>query len=97
MVTEIPGSLSLVRRHLPSLLTLVDPGLYFLHNHIWSDVSSENDFSALLWVGRLMLEIATQDPSVLQKFSHFASEVRIDSRRSCFITEFTFHLEEICA
>jgi hypothetical protein len=44
-----------------------------------------------------MLEIATQDPSVLQKFSHFASEVRIDSRRSCFITEFTFHLEEICA
>lgn len=74
MATEIPGSLSSVPRLLPSLLHLVESGLYFLHNHIWSDVGSENDFMALLDVGRLVLEVARHDPSVMQRFSHYASE-----------------------
>jgi hypothetical protein len=79
MTTEIPGSLSPVYGHLPSLLNLVDPGLYFLQNHIWSDVGSENDFTALLDVGRLVLEVARQDPSVMQRFSQHSSEVGVFS------------------
>lgn len=89
MATEIPGSLSSVPRLLPSLLHLVESGLYFLHNHIWSDVGSENDFMALLDVGRLVLEVARHDPSVMQRFSHYASEVCIPSRL-VFIIELTF-------
>ena len=75
MTTEIPGALSPVHQHIPFLLALVEPGLYFLQNHIWSDVGSEDDFTALLSVGRLILEVARQDPSVMQRFSHHASEV----------------------
>jgi hypothetical protein len=73
---------------------LVDPGLYFLQNHIWTDVGSENDFTALLGVGRLILEVAKQDPSVMQRFSHHPSEVCVQSQRSCFIIEFTFGLKK---
>lgn len=75
MTTEVTGSLSSVHRRFSSLLNLVDPGLYFLQNHIWSDSNSENDFTALLATGKLILELARQDLSVIQRFSHYGSEV----------------------
>ena len=86
MTTEIPGALSSpVHQHLPFLLKLVEPGLYFLHNYVWSDAGSENDFAALLGVGRLIWEVARQDPSVMQRFSssHHTSEVCMQPRQSC--------------
>ncbi|RDB21389.1 hypothetical protein Hypma_011626 [Hypsizygus marmoreus] len=72
--TEISGSLPPITQHLSSLIGLVDPGIHFLQAHPWQDVSSESDFAASLGVAKLLLQVAGQDPTVMNKLSDYGTE-----------------------
>ena len=72
MTTDILRSQPPVVR---TLLSLVDPGLHFLQNHVWLDVGSESDFSASLAVGRVIMEVAECDSSVISRLSEHGAEV----------------------
>lgn len=75
--TEIPGSLPANIRYLPPLHGLLDHGIHFLQHHAWLDVGSENDFTASLAVGKLIFQLAGQDPLVITKVSDYGMEVGV--------------------
>jgi hypothetical protein len=58
------------------LLGLLDPSIHFLQNHTWLDVGSDNDFTASLAVGKLIFQLAEQDPSIIMKLSDYGAEVQ---------------------
>jgi len=71
MVT--PGFSAPATTHLNALLALVDNGLHFLQNHVWSDI--ENDFTASLAVGKMVLQAANHDPNIMSRLSDHGQEV----------------------
>jgi hypothetical protein len=46
---------------------LADDGFFFLQNHTWSEVQSENDFNASVVVAKMILRAAEQRPEVILK------------------------------
>jgi hypothetical protein len=57
---------------------LADSGVQFLQNHIWSDISSEDDLVASVAVAKFVLETVSRDP--IRNSLHWpdsATEVRV--------------------
>jgi len=48
-----------------AFLSLVEDGFFFLQNHAWSEVQSENDFTASVAVAKMILQAAEQKPEVM--------------------------------
>ncbi|KAJ7219313.1 hypothetical protein GGX14DRAFT_435653 [Mycena pura] len=57
------GTTAPAMTHTSSFLALVEPGFYYLQNHMWSDIQSENDFHASLAVGKMILQAAMYNNS----------------------------------
>lgn len=58
----------------PSMQAMVDPGINFLRTHSWTDISSDNDFSASLAVAKMLLNVASRDSSAMAKISDSGRE-----------------------
>lgn len=48
---------------------LVDYGFYYLQQHMWTDIQSENDFYASLAVGKMILQAAAYNNSIYGRIS----------------------------
>ncbi|KAJ7452375.1 hypothetical protein B0H11DRAFT_2327847, partial [Mycena galericulata] len=55
--------------HLNLFMGLVDHAFYYLQNHMWTDIQSENDFHASLAVGKMILQAATYNGSIYGRMS----------------------------
>ncbi|KIK57795.1 hypothetical protein GYMLUDRAFT_228917 [Collybiopsis luxurians FD-317 M1] len=53
---------------------LATPGMYFLYNHTWDGVRTDNDFQASLAVARMLLQLSSYDPHLLTKFAEVGVE-----------------------
>lgn len=53
-----------------------EDGFFFLQNHSWSEVQSENDFAASVAVAKMILQAAEQKPDVILKQMTDSVEVR---------------------
>jgi hypothetical protein len=58
-----------------AFLSLAEDGFFFLQNHTWSEVQSENDFTASVAVAKLILQAAEQKPEIILKQLADTSEV----------------------
>ncbi|KAJ7063344.1 hypothetical protein C8F01DRAFT_1132647 [Mycena amicta] len=58
------GTASLAATHPTDFQNLVDYGFYYLQNHIWADTRSENDFTASLAIGKMILQAAASNSSI---------------------------------
>ncbi|KAF8212195.1 hypothetical protein K438DRAFT_1231208 [Mycena galopus ATCC 62051] len=63
------GNASPATTHLSSFMGLVDYGFYYLHNHIWTDTQSENDFYASLAVAQMILKATNYNSSIWGRLS----------------------------
>ncbi|KAF7363482.1 hypothetical protein MSAN_01004100 [Mycena sanguinolenta] len=63
------GTVSPATTHLNSFMNLVDYGFYYLHNHMWTDVQSENDFYASLAVAKIILQATNYNNSIWGRLS----------------------------
>lgn len=61
------------------LTSLAEPALYFLQHSRWADIHSENDFSASLAAGKVVLQALECDPSTMSMMDR-ASEVEYPTR-----------------
>jgi hypothetical protein len=50
-----------------AFLSLAEDGFFFLQNHTWSEVQSENDFTASVAVARMILQAAEKRPDIVLK------------------------------
>ncbi|KAJ6596919.1 hypothetical protein DFH09DRAFT_972654 [Mycena vulgaris] len=66
---EHTGTASPATTHLNLFMGLVDYGFYFLQNHMWTDIQSENDFYASLAVGRMILQATAYNNSIYGRMS----------------------------
>lgn len=80
-VPDSPGYTTPAQLFPELFLSLADDGFFFLQNHLWSEVQSENDFNASVAVARMILQAAEQNPDVMLRRVSDSSEVR----RSVFI------------
>lgn len=69
-----------------SAVSLAEDGFFFLQNHVWSEVHSENDFGASVAAAKLILKAAEQKPDVMLKQSLDSSDV------CCMLTLEDLHL-----
>ncbi|KAJ7632645.1 hypothetical protein FB45DRAFT_913016 [Roridomyces roridus] len=60
------GTVAPATTHSDLFMALVDPAFYYLQNRIWTDIQSENDFSASLAVGKVILQAAAYNSSIWQ-------------------------------
>ncbi|KAK7020581.1 hypothetical protein R3P38DRAFT_3272569 [Favolaschia claudopus] len=58
------GIASPATTNLSSFMNLVDHGFYYLHNHAWADIHSEDDFYASLAVARMILQATSYNNSI---------------------------------
>jgi len=58
-----------------AFMSLAEDGFFFLQNHTWSEVQSENDFVASVAVAKMILRAALQKPDIILKQLADASEV----------------------
>ncbi|KAF7294902.1 hypothetical protein MIND_01028100 [Mycena indigotica] len=63
------GSTTLASTHPAEVQNIVEHGLHYLHNHIWTDIRSENDFTASLAVGKMILQAAAINRSIFSKIA----------------------------
>ncbi|KAJ6502509.1 hypothetical protein C8R45DRAFT_976826 [Mycena sanguinolenta] len=63
------GTASPATTHLNSFMGLIDYGFYYLHNHMWTDVQSENDFYASLAVAKIILQATNYNNSIWGRLS----------------------------
>ncbi|KAF7304918.1 hypothetical protein MKEN_01206100 [Mycena kentingensis (nom. inval.)] len=63
------GNVSLGNTHPNDLQTIVDNGFFYLQNHVWADTRSENDFTASLAIGKLVLQAATTNSSLYSRMA----------------------------
>ncbi|KAJ7235476.1 hypothetical protein B0H12DRAFT_1141671 [Mycena haematopus] len=63
------GTASPATTHLNSFIGLVDYGFYYLHNHMWTDIQSENDFYASLAVAKIILQATNYNNSIWGRLS----------------------------
>jgi len=56
---------------------MLEPAYNFLQNHLWQEENTEDDFQAILTTGKFVLQIANEDPSVLQRLMDPTLEVCI--------------------
>lgn len=75
MSTTINGSTTPALSHPNLFLGLAAPGAYFLYNHAWADVRTDNDFQASLTVAKMLLQISNLDPRVLVDYGAEVSRV----------------------
>ena len=64
------------------LSNLADDACSFLQNHPWHDDPIENNFGAAIATGKLVLQAARNNPTILQKFAEFASDVHFHHFKS---------------
>jgi hypothetical protein len=55
--------------HLNLFMGLVDHAFYYLQNHMWTDIQSENDFYASLAVGKMILTATSYNNSIYGRMS----------------------------
>ncbi|KAJ7774854.1 hypothetical protein B0H16DRAFT_1508657 [Mycena metata] len=58
--------------HLNLFTGLVEYGFYYLQQHMWTDIQSENDFYASLAVGKMILQAASFNGSIYGRMSESA-------------------------
>ena len=58
-----------------AFLSLAEDGFFFLQNHTWLEVQSENDFAASVAVAKMILQAAQQKPDIILKQFSDTSEV----------------------
>ena len=58
-----------------AFLSLAEDGFFFLQNHTWSEVQSENDFTASVAVAKMILQAAEQKSDIILKQLAETSEV----------------------
>ncbi len=75
MSTTILGTTTPAMSHLNLFLGLGSPGVYFLHNYSWTDVRTDNDFSASLAVAKMVLQTSNQEPRIFTQFMDYGNEV----------------------
>ncbi|KAF7338262.1 hypothetical protein MVEN_02051500 [Mycena venus] len=63
------GTASPATTHLNSFMGLVDYGFYYLQNHMWTDIQSENDFYASLAVAKMILQATNYNSSIWGRLS----------------------------
>jgi len=61
------GYMSQARAFPEIFLSVAEDGFYFLQNHTWSEVQSENDFTASVAVAKMILQAAEQKPDIILK------------------------------
>ncbi|KAE9396073.1 hypothetical protein BT96DRAFT_997116 [Gymnopus androsaceus JB14] len=74
MSTTINGSTTPALSHPNLFMALAAPGAYFLYNHAWTDVRTDNDFQASLTVAKMLLQVSNLDPHVFNKFVDYGVE-----------------------
>ena len=74
MTTEIAGHSTPIVLYQQEYPTFGDNGFQFLLHHIWGDVTSDSDFAVSLAVGKLVLQAASQDPSVMSRIAEHTVE-----------------------
>ncbi|KAF8163325.1 hypothetical protein B0H34DRAFT_805778 [Crassisporium funariophilum] len=72
--TENPALLPLSVAHETAFRNLVDDALTFLQTHAWHNDNIEDDFQGVMATGRLLLQAATRNPTLLQRFADHTSE-----------------------
>jgi hypothetical protein len=80
------GTASPATTHLNSFVGLVDYGFYYLQNHMWTDIQSENDFYASLAVAKMILQATSYNNSIWGRLSEPA-EVRHHRWWCCIHTD----------
>lgn len=80
MSTTINGSTTPALSHPNLFMALAAPGAYFLYNHAWTDVRTDNDFQASLTVAKMLLQVSNLDPHVFNKFVDYGVEVSRTTR-----------------
>jgi len=59
--------------------SLIDGACHFLEHHLWLDEYTENDCLVSVDVARVLLQAASEDPSIMQRFSGHGSEVSCET------------------
>lgn len=75
MSNDHPGYVPPASMHLKHFLGLVDHGILFLQNYLWVDIHSDNDFQASLAVGKMILNAATYDHTIMVRLAEQGIEV----------------------
>ncbi|KAJ7582678.1 hypothetical protein C8J56DRAFT_1167735 [Mycena floridula] len=73
-IVESDGPAPPALTHPTQFAALADAGFYFLQNQTWSDVVSENDFSAALAVAKMQLKAILRDPSIMSRIVDHTAE-----------------------
>jgi hypothetical protein len=63
----------------------VDDGFFYLQNHTWSEVQSENDFTASVAVAKMILQAAEHKPDIILKQLADTPEVFITVMAQCML------------
>jgi hypothetical protein len=58
-----------------AFLSLAEDGFFFLQNHTWLEMQSENDFAASVAVAKMILQASQQKPDIILKQFTDTSEV----------------------
>ncbi|KAF4615386.1 hypothetical protein D9613_003079 [Agrocybe pediades] len=72
--SEDENSLPPSSTHAQVFRNMLEAAYNYMQNHAWQEENTEDDFQAAMCTGKFILQIANQDPSVLQKIMDPTSE-----------------------
>jgi hypothetical protein len=74
-MSEDNGYAPLAQTFTGAFLSLAEDGFFFLQNHTWLEVQSENDFAASVAVAKMIMQAAQQKPDIILKQFSDTSDV----------------------